>query len=167
MSPADSTARFSEYQIAVRGIMTAQCRESLLKLPAAGDEAFRSTVDALYARSQERNEGRFLARMVFTLSKVFPNVYVFSSFEGQPGDDRDTFVIACAMRKLNLDDFGPDNEHWNEKPFAWIETDPQTGGATAYGQMSAVVGLSEGHILTDNYAPVDNLLAPVVVRQDN
>ena len=32
--------------------------------------------------------------------------------------------------------------------------------------MSAVLALSEGHLLTDDFAPVDNLLRPVFAEQE-
>jgi hypothetical protein len=32
--------------------------------------------------------------------------------------------------------------------------------------MTALIGLSQGEVLRDDFAPVDNLLAPVFVQQD-
>ena len=117
----------------------------------------------MYKQSNAEKAGRFLARYVNTARQVYPYVYLFSGNEDYAGDDRDTFVVACSLKKLALDDLYAAGNHWKGKPFAWIETTP--AGEQLFGQMDAVLESARGLILTDDFAPVDNLLAPVFVRQ--
>ena len=54
--------------------------------------------------------------------------------------------------------------HWRGEPFAWTEkADKDTH--RDFGQMQCIRELSHGHLLTDDYAPVDNLLVPVFASQ--
>jgi hypothetical protein len=96
---------------------------------------------------------------------VFPCVYVFSSEAGTPHDDRDTFVIVASRRRLDFSRLQVESDYWSGGPFAALETDVTTNTQHMSGQMSAVLALARGITLTDDYAPVDNLLAPVVTRQ--
>jgi hypothetical protein len=100
---------------------------------------------------------------VRTLREVFPYLYVFSSNEDRPGEDRDTFVVAASLAPLDMTELFDAGGHWRGTPFAWSLT---TGDRIDdFGQMRALLELSRGFSLTDNFAPVDNLLAPVFVRQ--
>lgn len=101
--------------------------------------------------------GRFLGAFVATARQTFPNVYVFSSDPEGPTDERDTFVVACSLRPLDLDDLGerPGDREYEGVLFAWAE------GEVLGGEMETVLARSEGLILTDDYAPVENLLAPL------
>lgn len=93
--------------------------------------------------------GRFLGAMINTLEKSFPHVYVFSTSPGGPSesDQRDTFVIAGSPRTLDLSDFT--FEQYN-------------GDALDPRHLAALRERSGGLVLTDDFAPVDNLLAPVI-----
>ena len=95
---------------------------------------------------------------------MFTHVYVFSSTQGLPHDDRDTFVIVCSDRPVNHRQLA---QHWNDGPFAEIERDARSGRIAFSGQMATLLQLGQGLRLTDNYAPVENLLAPVITRQDD
>jgi spermidine synthase/Tfp pilus assembly protein PilF len=91
------------------------------------------------------NSGQFVGAMINTLSQVFESVHVFSTFRAP--SQRDTFVLigcktACDLEPLRV--------------------------RTTMLPESAVAELkdrSNGMALTDNYAPVENLLAPVVRTQ--
>ncbi|MCS5702926.1 MAG: hypothetical protein NZ847_09905, partial [Acidobacteria bacterium] len=87
--------------------------------------------------------------------------YVFSSSDDGPTDDRDTFIVACSMRPLDIHNLGTrsDLDEFEGILFAWAE-DGVLGG-----QMETVLERSEGLILTDDFAPVDNLLAPILSGQ--
>jgi spermidine synthase len=101
--------------------------------------------------------GRFLGSFVATALQSFPNVYVFSSSADGPTDERDTFVVACSLRPLDIHDLGDrDGDYEFEGVlFAWSEE------GVSGGQMETVLARSNGLILTDDFAPVDNLLAPI------
>ncbi|HJO28865.1 MAG TPA: hypothetical protein QGG30_00075, partial [Acidobacteriota bacterium] len=85
----------------------------------------------------------------------------FSSSDDGPTDDRDTFIVACSMRPLDIHNLGtsPGVDGFEGVLFAWAE-DGILGG-----QMETVLERSGGLILTDNFAPVDNLLAPILSGQ--
>ena len=59
-----------------------------------------------------------------------------------------------------------DTGDWTGQPFAAMETLPSEATPKLTGQMSAVLALSEGLLLTDDFAPVDNLLRPVFADQE-
>ena len=101
--------------------------------------------------------GRFLGSFVATALQSFPNVYVFSSSADGPTEDRDTFVVACSLQPLDIHDLGDRDGDYDFEGvlFAWSE-DGVYGG-----QMETVLARSNGLILTDDFAPVDNLLAPI------
>jgi spermidine synthase len=102
--------------------------------------------------------GRFLGAFVNTARRSFPNVYVFSSTSDGPTEDRDTFVVACSATPLDLHEMGGrpiDPDDFEGVLFAWAE------GDRLYGEMATVLERGGGLVLTDDYAPVDNLLAPI------
>ena len=154
-----------KYALAYRGVMSGKTRDKLIALDS-GKRAFIEAVNGLHRLTRQQKAGRFLGRYVNTVAQVFPNVYVFSSETGQPGDDRDTFVIACSMNRLDLSQLPQESDYWNDVPFGSLETNADSGERRASGQINAVLGLAEGKVLTDDFAPVDNLLSPVFVRQD-
>ena len=104
--------------------------------------------------------GRFLGSYVNTISRVFPNVYLFSSKTIVPHDERDTFVIVASKKHLDLSDLSQNSGHWQGAPFASLETDSK-GKLIASGQMNEVLANAHGIVLTDDFAPVDNLLSTV------
>ena len=101
--------------------------------------------------------GRFLGAFVATTRQSFPYVYVFSSSSDGPTDERDTFVVACSRQPLDLQGLGERaiDLAFEGVLFAWAE------GELLGGEMATVLERSGGLILTDDFAPVDNLLAPI------
>lgn len=86
-----------------------------------------------------------------TLEKTFPFVTVISERDVRPVD-RNTYVVIAAKRPLDLS--GVCTEYMpGQRVWYFDESD-----------MSQVRTKSEGMILTDDYAPVENLLTPVVKK---
>jgi len=104
--------------------------------------------------------GRFLGSFVSTALETFPYVYVFSSDSEGPTPDRDTFVVACGSQPLDLFQLGNrrDDLEYEGRLFAWSQ-DGVRGG-----QMDTVLERAGGMILTDDFAPVDVLLAPIYLE---
>ena len=134
-------------------------RDRLLKL-GKGRTGFEEAVQRLYADSRTRKTGRFLGSYVNTISRVFRFIYVFSSEAGLPQASRDTFVIVASKRQLELADLRQASSHWSGAPFASLETD-SSGKLQARGQMSEILANAFSMVLTDDFAPVDNLLGAV------
>jgi spermidine synthase len=93
----------------------------------------------------------FLGALVNTLEQTFPFVTVISE-KDVTSYDRNTFVVVSAKHKLNLADvckgFDVDRSVWyfNDSEMLQLHTK------------------SNAMVLTDDYTPVDNLLAPVALR---
>lgn len=115
-----------------------KCRELM-----SDDGVFLANVIDVY------RSGRFLGAMINTLEAVFPHVYAFSTTPGGPSDEdeRDTFVVVGSRRLLPISEL-------NATAFSAHLLDPE--------QLDVLRRRSRGLILTDDYAPVDNLLAPVI-----
>jgi hypothetical protein len=161
--PGAKNPRVGGVLLGWRGVMSDADRERLLQ--SAGDNAeLRQAVDGLAAASRKQKAGRFLGSYSLTASKVFPCIYVFSSNEDQPSALRDTFVVACSRRPLDLSKLYQSGGYWRGRPFGWIETGAD-GTQQLFGQMDAVLALARDLELTDDFAPVDNLLVPVFVDQ--
>lgn len=97
--------------------------------------------------------GRFLGAVVNTCRRVFDQVYVFSC--GDNLDGRNTFVVVCAARALDLS--GVADRIRGRRSFS--------GDLLTTAQLDDLAERTKGLVLTDDYAPVENLLA-AVVRQD-
>ena len=161
----DDQADESRYVLGCRKVITQELRDQLVALAPENNE-WQKSIDELVVRSNSFKAGRFLGAYVNTVAQVFPNVYVFSADEGMPSDDRDTFVVACSLKKLNLADLGKSGGHWSYPPFAQMESESETE-RTYSSQMKQILEFARGVTLTDDYAPVDNLLVPVFSRQDD
>ncbi|UCG15436.1 MAG: fused MFS/spermidine synthase [Phycisphaerales bacterium] len=96
--------------------------------------------------------GRFLGAVINTCREVFPNVYVFNTEAG--GAERDTFIVVNAKRPLNMTNIVDAIRLKGDFP----------GGRLTSAQLDRLAGRSDGVVLTDDFAPVENLLAEVVRR---
>ena len=154
------------YRFAVRGVMPGALCDRLIA-DASGDSSqkFKDAVLATLDRSQKTRVGKFLSSCTATLGETFPNVYVFSTAHGTPSDVRDTFVIVASMSPINILRLAANGRYWDTPPFATLHTSSD-GNRTTTGQMDSLLETSRGLILTDDYAPVDNLLRPVFEDQD-
>ncbi|MFO0950439.1 MAG: fused MFS/spermidine synthase [Isosphaeraceae bacterium] len=112
-------------------------------------------------RAEEKRKGRryggFLGAWVKTAQLTFPHVYIFGTDEPPGSGLRETFVVVASKKPLSVDDLGSRNEDpkffqsdklFEPKPFSQKDRE-------------AVESRATGIVLTDDYAPVENLLAPV------
>ena len=117
------------------------------------------------AKAKERAKalglGGFLGSWVKTARETFPNIYVFGT-DNDPGSGlRETFVVVASKTPLDLDTLGgreDDPKFFNNDRL--VEPRP-------YGKlhMDELEARSHGIILTDDFAPVENLLAPVAATR--
>jgi len=97
------------------------------------------------------DSGLFLGAYVNTLEKTFPFVYVLSQ-AGAPTSIRDTFSVVASKRQLDLPALI--RAYRNDLEVRYLTpSDIQTVKQKA-GQV----------VLTDDYVPVENMLAPVVLQ---
>jgi len=102
--------------------------------------------------------GGFLGSWAATAKLTFPHVYIFGTNEVAGEGQRETFVVVAAKQPLDLAGLGErdDDPRFFQKRRKTV--------AAPYGPEDEEVVLkqrSRGIILTDDYAPVENLLAPV------
>ncbi len=109
------------------------------------------------ALAKARNYGGFLGAWTETAKLTFPHIYIFGT-DSKPGMGlRETFVVVASMKPLDLDELGTrldDPKFFTKK----TRTEPKPYGPD---DEQAVTVRSRNIILTDDYAPVDNLLGPV------
>lgn len=94
------------------------------------------------------DDGQFLGSMVNTLQQTFPNVYVLS--ETWPSSTRNTFVTVAAKHEINIEKLI--GRYTQDLDIRYYDN----------SDINTVIQKSGGIILTDDYVPVENLLAPVV-----
>ena len=121
------------------------------------DESKRERIRRKYMAEAHRYGG-FLGAWTKTAKETFPHVYIFGTDE-PGGGRRETFVVVASMQDLDLKDLGLRKDD----PRYFTPSGEQTK-AEAYGpddEKTVVNDRSRNIILTDDYAPVENLLAPV------
>jgi Flp pilus assembly protein TadD/spermidine synthase len=94
--------------------------------------------------------GLFLGAIVRTLEQTFPNIYVIAD-EQTRKSAWGTFVIVASRQKINLENLTSQKQVANLN--LWILNDSEIEALKKRGRWI---------VLTDDYAPVENLLAPVV-----
>lgn len=105
--------------------------------------------------------GGFLSSWVKTARETFPHVYVYGT-ETEPGQgERETFVVVVSKQPIDLKELG---KRPNDPKFvnngAKFEPEP-----FPELNMKELDVRARGIILTDDYAPVENLLAPVAATR--
>jgi len=103
--------------------------------------------------------GRFLGSVAGTLQQTFPYVYVFSGEAEGTSDERDTFVILSSRRALPRAALARRTNRDAGTLFAWTEN------GSLGGDMRELLRRGQHLVLTDEHAPVDNLLAPIFALQ--
>lgn len=133
-------------------LTTREFNERLRRLMAPDGVYMINVIDIF-----REGRGRFLGSYVRTALRTFPCLYVFSSDADGPGERRDTFVVVGARRPLDLHDLGerPADVEFEGRLFAWSESGRHGG------DMETVLERGAGLLLTDDHAPVENLLAPL------
>lgn len=98
--------------------------------------------------------GKLLGACVETLGKTFRHVQVFCTNEAGVNPGRQTFVLAASMTRV---DFGD-----------WKAGHPDSfeGSVLSEQDLETLAAKSGKRVLTDDYAPVENLLEPVVRKRD-
>ena len=103
------------------------------------------------------DSGKFVGAVINTLEAVFPHVYAFCNTEGGPDESpgaRDTFVIAGALRELPVEDLPTE-----QGPTAFL------GSRLSAEDIQTLRERSGGLVLTDDHAPVEQLLKDVINRR--
>ncbi|MDX2036881.1 MAG: fused MFS/spermidine synthase [Isosphaeraceae bacterium] len=109
------------------------------------------------AQAEALRNGGFLGSWTETAKLTFPHVYVFGTAETPGEGTRETFVVVASRVPLDLDQLGARDDDpkffsndrlFEPRPYPEVD-------------MKAISLRSRGIILTDDYAPVENLLAPV------
>lgn len=101
--------------------------------------------------------GGFLGAWAKTARLTFPFIYVFGTDDIPGSGLRETFVVVASKRKLKLGDLGSNDD--DPKFFQQDKLfEPRPFNAS---HLAEVDRRSRGIILTDDYAPVENLLAPI------
>jgi MFS family permease len=101
--------------------------------------------------------GGFVGAWVRTAKKTFSHVYIFGTDEIPGKGSRETFVVVASSQELDLDDLGrrvDDPKFYKDGRMTLCEPYDQANE-------KAIDLRSRNITLTDDYAPVDNLLAPV------
>jgi spermidine synthase len=93
--------------------------------------------------------GQFIGAMLNTFEKSFPHVYILGTTVTQPTDEdgRDTFIVVGSGRPVPFEKYD-----WIRYPGPLLEAE----------QLAKLRERSKGLVLTDDFAPVDNLLEPVI-----
>ena len=94
--------------------------------------------------------GLFLGAMVNTLEKTFPHVYVVVS-EDLGRSSRNAFVAVAAKREIDMN-----------RILAAYKKKGQSLRQLGKSELEGLEEKTAGLVLTDDYAPVENLLSPVV-----
>jgi spermidine synthase len=102
--------------------------------------------------------GRFIPSVVRTLKTVFPNVYVMSEFDSFNTPAQNTYVVAASMTPLDearlraAHGQGPDGQSITK--------------IMSQDDMNAWLRSADSVLLTDDYVPADNLLAPLFLERN-
>ncbi len=103
--------------------------------------------------------GQFIPAIVRTLETVFPHVYVMSEVNSFNTADQNTYVVAASQTALDVNrlqhgttGLGPDGS---------VLTQVMPDDA-----MAAWLQAAHPVLLTDDYVPTDNLLAPLFLERD-
>jgi len=111
--------------------------------------------------ARARGYGGFLGAWVKTAKLTFPHVAIFGTDDNPGGGLRETFVVVASKQPIKIDDLGSRNDDpqffQDDRLF-----EPRPFGPE---HVKAIDLRSRGIVLTDDFAPVDNLLAPVAATR--
>jgi hypothetical protein len=92
------------------------------------------------------------------LKTVFPNVYVMSEFDSFNSPAQNTYVVAASMNALDEQRLrAARGQGFNGQTVTKIMSGPD---------MDAWLARAGGVLLTDDYVPADNLLAPLFLERN-
>ncbi len=136
--------------------------EKQIKKEGATSDGRKKAIER-QALAKARGYGGFLGAWVKTAEKTFPYVYIFGTDDTPGSGLRETFVVVASKQPLDeiLKDLGSRDD--DPKFFEHDRLfEPRPYGPK---DRKAVDLRSRGIILTDDYAPVENLLAPVAATR--
>ena len=114
--------------------------------------------DGIYAINvvDKMRSGRFLRSVAHTLGRTFPYVYVLRADENWDDDERYTFVVAAALAPLDAERIAAANRAFGRDAPALRFMPPET----------FALWQEEGRktLLTDDFVPVDGMLAPLYLE---
>ncbi|WP_152050418.1 fused MFS/spermidine synthase [Tautonia marina] len=145
---------------AIRGELDTLARQVAEAARAVGSDPTRMTRIAADGVTEARNLGAFLGAWTETAKLTFSDVEVFGT--DTPGNGfRETFVVVASESPIDLSDLGdrPGDPKFEQSGEPFLP-DPY-----GFEHRDALRIRSRGIILTDDYAPVDNLLAPVAATR--
>ena len=133
----------------------AKADAEIKKLNLTAPDAIQKAKDRAHAAAL--NYGGFLGAWVKTARMTFPHIYVFGTDDNPGSGLRETFVVVASKAPLDIEALGG-----REDDPKFFQSD-RLFEPKAYSQkdMDAIEVRSRGIVLTDDYAPVENLLAPV------
>jgi len=116
------------------------------------------TDDGIYAINviDKLQSGSFLRALVNTLEETFPHVYVLGDDANWEDDSRSTHVLVASSRPLSLADIAEATEQAGR-------SDP-VSNFMPEDTFQAWLASGVNIVLTDDYAPVDNMLATVALE---
>lgn len=108
--------------------------------------------------AKARRFGGFLGAWTATAKLTFPHVYIFGTDAIPGAGHRETFVVVASKQPLDLAELGD-----RDDDPVFFKDGYKTRGAPFGPELEKIIleDRSRGVILTDDYAPVENLLAPV------
>ncbi len=118
------------------------------------------TEDGIYAINviDKLHSGQFLRALANTLGETFPYVYVLRDDADWDDDSRSTHVLAASSRALSPAELDAANLRAGRGETVSNFMPPDI--------FEAWLDSGQDIVLTDDYAPVDNMLAPVAVEGD-
>lgn len=107
------------------------------------------------------NYGRFVSSYIKTMKEVFPYVYLAPLSRDWKNGGRNTFVVIAGKEELDM-------LRWSETLPENIFDDNETLASNLHflvsdDELDSFLGSRKTVFLTDDYVPIDNLLAPVFV----
>ncbi len=100
--------------------------------------------------------GRFLRAFVYTLQQSFDYVSLVPFSEDLGYENRTTTIVLASDRPIGQEDFDAANNR--------LGVD-EVGKLISGDDLETWMGLRESVLLTDNYAPIDNYLAPLFLKK--
>ncbi len=102
--------------------------------------------------------GGFLGAWAKTAALTFPHLYIFGTDRNPGSGLRETFVVVASRQPLDLTDLGLRDD---DPQFFHNDRRTEPKPYTPEDEKAVFESRSRNIILTDDYAPVENLLAPV------
>ena len=129
----------------------------------------RLTPDGVYALNMidDTSDGWLLASFLRTMSDVFPHIEVSSVGRPLTTAGRNTFVILASDSPIDTADWRQAAVTAYSSRIAMSQslTLDQASGLLSRRQIDELAGRKGSVLLTDNYAPVDSLVAPLFGRK--